>query len=587
MSNIYQFANFATASRDVKQNITADTVTANNLEIGTYIIDNLETNNISAISPNTEITINNNLDFDNHDIMNVGTLQAANIIGDITDDVIDVNIINPKDNTFISITGDLDLNTNNLTTSGTMQGIVKTNSISSISGNTIISNNNIDMTGSDLTADSIITDSIDSISGNGITISDDLLLDSNDITTTGTIQGIIKTNSVSSVSGDIGFNNNIDLNQNDINDCDNITARRIFLPAQTQTQNTSFMMHLANTQNCNIWLQADTDNSGESDLAYFYMTEDGGHTMHYIGGGNNTLKFISGSDAGTQGIVWQNATVVSASGNTLPTYTNISTGLNLTSSTFTISRNTNLSGNNLINIGLLDFQTQPTNDNTATRLLVVDSTNGNVKYRDASSILNNPFDQDLNTNDNVSFNNVDVKGALTNSTGDIVVSKSMNFLNMYDLYNVNNLETEGIVTLSNTSNDDTATNILLLDGSQNVKSRSVSSVLSDQFAGRGSVTQTGSIDTSVTINNKSGTITTVSTTIGAGSSDVFSVLNSECTSTSLVFANIVDYSAGYVPNGLPAITIDNVTNGSFRINIINNSTTDALNGVLKINFVIF
>lgn len=377
MSNIYQFANFATASRDVKQNITADTVIANNLEISTYIIDNLETNNISAISPNTQITINNDLDFDGHDIMNVGTLQAANIIGDITDDVIDVNIINPKDNPYILISGDINL-------------------------------------------------------------------DSNNLTTTGNIQGDVITNYISSIGGDIDISNNIDLNQNDIVDCDNITARRIFLPAQTQTQNTAFQLHIASTQNASIWLQADTNNITESDLAYLYLTEDNGSTMHYIGGGNNTLKFISGSTMGTQGIVWQNATVIPASGNTLPTYTDVSTGLNLTSTTFTISRNTNLSGNNLINVGLLDFQTQPTNDNTATRILVVDSANGNVKYRDVSSISNNPFDQSLNTTNDVKFNNIEV---------------------------------EGVATFPNVPLDATATNIALFDSSNNLVFNTINDIV--------------------------------------------------------------------------------------------------------------
>jgi hypothetical protein len=102
--------------------------------------------------------------------------------------------------------------------------------------------------------------------------------------------------------------------------------------------------------------------------------------------------------------------------------------------------------------------------------------------------------------------------------------------------------------------------------------------------GQKTVTQATNISTSVTINGASGVITTVSATTGGGSTDSFTVNNTAVSSTSVVQANLCDYSGSSLP---PVVSVSSVSNGSFVLNITNyGSILNPLNGVLKIAFLI-
>jgi len=104
---------------------------------------------------------------------------------------------------------------------------------------------------------------------------------------------------------------------------------------------------------------------------------------------------------------------------------------------------------------------------------------------------------------------------------------------------------------------------------------------------KGTVTQTPAITSGVTVNATSGIITTVSTTLAADATAVFTVTNSVVTSSSIVLANIIDYSGNTNGSeGTPNIAVDNITNGAFDIWLMNPDSAHALNGVLKIAFLV-
>lgn len=101
---------------------------------------------------------------------------------------------------------------------------------------------------------------------------------------------------------------------------------------------------------------------------------------------------------------------------------------------------------------------------------------------------------------------------------------------------------------------------------------------------KGTVTQTTNITTGVTLNKQSGVITTVSLTTAASTvAGPFTVTNNKCFSDSVVLVT-VQYANG--KTGFPVALVENVTNGSFNVRLINANTVSALNDVVKINFTI-
>jgi hypothetical protein len=102
------------------------------------------------------------------------------------------------------------------------------------------------------------------------------------------------------------------------------------------------------------------------------------------------------------------------------------------------------------------------------------------------------------------------------------------------------------------------------------------------LSSKGAATQQTSITTPVDLNAASGVITTVSTTAAAHTLTVFTVNNSAVALGSIVIASIVDYSG---TTGNPSILVEEILAGSFKI-AISNGGTGALNGILKIGFVV-
>ena len=94
------------------------------------------------------------------------------------------------------------------------------------------------------------------------------------------------------------------------------------------------------------------------------------------------------------------------------------------------------------------------------------------------------------------------------------------------------------------------------------------------------VTQLTAITTAVTVNANNGIITTVSSTLGAGSNAAFTVNNSKVLATSRILL-----TADHPGAGVPILITETIVNGSFAIRIYNVGSA-AFNNVVKIHFLI-
>lgn len=103
------------------------------------------------------------------------------------------------------------------------------------------------------------------------------------------------------------------------------------------------------------------------------------------------------------------------------------------------------------------------------------------------------------------------------------------------------------------------------------------------FTNKGAVTQATSLTSGVTLHSPVGSITTISTSLETSGTLAFTCTNATVTANSYVFANILDYAGS---NGTPSVIVDNITRGSFAINVRNSHPINPLNGTLKIGFLV-
>jgi hypothetical protein len=100
---------------------------------------------------------------------------------------------------------------------------------------------------------------------------------------------------------------------------------------------------------------------------------------------------------------------------------------------------------------------------------------------------------------------------------------------------------------------------------------------------KATVGQLTNISTAVSIDASAGIISTVSTTLTTNGTALFSVSNTHVEPESVVLANIVNYSGN---QGAPTVRVQNITQGSFSVSLRNGSWTDALNGVVKVGYLV-
>lgn len=103
------------------------------------------------------------------------------------------------------------------------------------------------------------------------------------------------------------------------------------------------------------------------------------------------------------------------------------------------------------------------------------------------------------------------------------------------------------------------------------------------YTSKAAVTQSTSLTSGVTINSPVGTITTISTSLSTQGSLSFTCTNSSVDASKYVMANIIGYTGS---NGTPSVIVDDITKGSFLVNVRNSHPTSALNGALKLAFLV-
>lgn len=95
----------------------------------------------------------------------------------------------------------------------------------------------------------------------------------------------------------------------------------------------------------------------------------------------------------------------------------------------------------------------------------------------------------------------------------------------------------------------------------------------------GKVTQITSASTGVTLSKRVGQITTVALSTAAGAETIFTVTN-----TTVEAQDIVVLGTTYAGAGTPALSVKNITNGTFDIVITNLHASNAFDAVMVINF---
>ena len=100
------------------------------------------------------------------------------------------------------------------------------------------------------------------------------------------------------------------------------------------------------------------------------------------------------------------------------------------------------------------------------------------------------------------------------------------------------------------------------------------------------ITQITDGTTRVEVNGNSGVITTVTLTSLAEANISFAVSNSSVVLGSVVLVSISDYTGIFTTNGIPVLAVKSVVAGGFDIVVANVHGMNALNGALKISFMI-
>lgn len=102
---------------------------------------------------------------------------------------------------------------------------------------------------------------------------------------------------------------------------------------------------------------------------------------------------------------------------------------------------------------------------------------------------------------------------------------------------------------------------------------------------KATVSQSGAITSGCTINSPAGVITTVNTTLATGGSARFTVSNSGVRPSSVVLANVINYSGGATQGNVHS-RINGVTQGSFSVVLTNTDAVNALNGTVKLGYLV-
>ena len=194
-------------------------------------------------------------------------------------------------------------------------------------------------------------------------------------------------------------------------------------------------------------------------------------------------------------------------------------------------------------------------------------TNGksNSVYQSTTNVFNssstNPYNFIVGTSNALSISNSGITGGTLNVTGNTTIGGTLNVTG---------------ATAVTTANVGTL-NVTGTGSSANISNLTVGPLtLSDKE----SITQSGSITSSVTGTNKSTTlITTVTMSIATNGNASFTFNNTKITTSSIVRADIIGFTGTL---GSPTVYTKSTTTGSATLNIHNAASSGTLNGTLVI-----
>ena len=100
---------------------------------------------------------------------------------------------------------------------------------------------------------------------------------------------------------------------------------------------------------------------------------------------------------------------------------------------------------------------------------------------------------------------------------------------------------------------------------------------------KGTVTQLVDPSTAVVLNAAAGIVTMFTSTLAANTSSSFTVTNSYVGADSLLIVCVQDYSG---TTGLPSVIVDNISNAGTFVITLHNDGNAALNGIVKVGFMV-
>ena len=100
---------------------------------------------------------------------------------------------------------------------------------------------------------------------------------------------------------------------------------------------------------------------------------------------------------------------------------------------------------------------------------------------------------------------------------------------------------------------------------------------------KSTATQATSVTTAVVLNAAAGVVTMVASTLAAEGSEEFTLTNSYIAADSVVLANLTNYAG---TQGLPTVHVETVDEGSCVVVVQNCDSSNALDGIVTVGFLV-
>ena len=180
-------------------------------------------------------------------------------------------------------------------------------------------------------------------------------------------------------------------------------------------------LHVVSNSTAEIYLESSKNELGSTKtqiIGYHKSATASNQRGFLVGHGTtNTMRFLAGNDAGQNNadFLFSSAQTFD-NGDFIPTFGTETNIMRLQTSEIDSFTNLDMNNNQINNISSLSFQTTPTNDDTENRLLVLNTANDVVEYRNVSSLPFINSNQGVDTTDDVTFNKIDITNPTLNNS---------------------------------------------------------------------------------------------------------------------------------------------------------------------------